>query len=55
MRQVESEIQIRVRHLNGEQKNAVLSFIKELTGSNAGTHRKRKALRQIRAAIDALH
>ena len=55
MRQVESEIQIRVKHLTGEQKNEVLTFIKELTGSNGNAYRKRKALRQIRAAIEELH
>ena len=55
MRQIENEIQIRVNHLNGEQKNAVLAYIREHKATNSKKNRKKKALRQIRAAIDDLN
>jgi hypothetical protein len=55
MRQVENEIQIKLKHLTGEQKNSVLTFIRGLTGTNAQKYPKRKALRQIRAAINEQH
>jgi hypothetical protein len=52
MRKVENEIQIRVQHLTGEQKNSVLTFIRDLTTTNIPKQRKKKALKQIRAAIE---
>ena len=53
MSQVDSEIFIRVAHLDGDQKSAVLNYIQNLKGRNhIGKKRRRKAMRQIQEALN---
>ncbi len=53
MSQIDSEIFIRVAHLDGDEKSAVLNYIRNLSGRNhSGKKHRRKAIRQIQDALN---
>ena len=55
MSHLENEILMRISHLDGEKKNAVLDYIRNLDGRRHSTKRhRRNAMRQIRNALDRL-
>lgn len=55
MGHIESEIKLRVSYLDGEKKNAVLDYIRDLNGKRHSSNRyRRNAMRQIRNALEGL-
>gem|GEM_PF-1637451 len=53
IRQLDSEILIRVRHLNGIQKNDVLDYIEKIPRKSHSTRLyRRKAMKQIKQALE---
>lgn len=53
MSRIESEILLKVSHLDGEEKNAVLNYIRDLKGrNNSKKKHRRSAMRQIREALN---
>lgn len=52
MSHLDTEIMMRISHMDGEQKNDILNYILKMNGRHSTKRHRRVAMRQIRKAID---